>query len=938
MSQKARVGLKSRLFLSFFFVCAMVLSPVFYFSARSHAATQTAGEQPADAFNRKADKLLKHIYHTATQSGKSNVSMESNASSAKAARLAKITRVRERYDGLTHVGVTAKLVEGTDEEVEAIKAAGFTVGARIGDIATVETTPERLPALAALSSVRSIHAARILHKLNDRARQAVGVDNASGQRVVSQTGKGVVIGMIDTGIDWKHGDFIIPGTRRTRIKALWDQFDPRNDYTLPGTNLAEGHLYTEADINNALANNNSSSIVAEQDTDGHGSHVTGSAAGNGTGGTAPAGLYAGIAPEADLVIVKSDNGQGIDTNDEINAIEFIRQQAAALNEPFVINMSFGSQLGSHDGTSPDEQAIDALVRGGVGRAVCAAAGNEGADSIHALATVPAGGSLALTFVEHNDSFANAIDIYAQSPNDHYLVTVTAPDGTKLGPVAYDPNGFNFSNGQASNRYITIYNALDDKGDNDPSNDQPDIFLVFNNDATGTWTITLQDADSNPNAPLDAWFDGEDVQFTNNVDNNSHLVSSPGTARGAITVGAYVTRSATQTIGATAYFSSPGPTADGRLKPEVTAPGYYLYSTRSSDAADPTIYTYGTGANAIANNDTTHYGGLAGTSISTPVVTGSVALMLQANPRLSATQLRDFITRYATKDSFTTNARWTPLYGFGKLNIATPLAAITGAIANPIDDTNFYVTQQYNDFLNRDPDSAGLQFWTSQISSCGGDANCIDIKRQNVSAAYFLSREFQETGFYVIKLQRAAFGRVSNNASSRITYAQFTADAQAVGNGFVDGQAGADQVLDQNKTAYAQKVAASPLFVAKYPISMTAAQFVSALYQTAGVQPTAQEQQDAITAFGSGGTAGRAAALRKVAESNSVKQAEFNAAFVLLQYFGYLRRNPTDAPDTSDAGYQFWLGKLNQFNGDYIASQMVRSFIVSQEYRQRFGKP
>ncbi|GAC1397800.1 MAG: hypothetical protein NVSMB56_12810 [Pyrinomonadaceae bacterium] len=256
--------------------------------------------------------------------------------------------------------------------------------------------------------------------------------------------------------------------------------------------------------------------------------------------------------------------------------------------------------------------------------------------------------------------------------------------------------------------------------------------------------------------------------------------------------------------------------------------------------------------------------------------------------------------------------------------------------NPIDTTDTYVRQQYADFLNRAPDASGLAFWKNEIISCNGNAQCIDTKRTNVSAAYFLSREFQETGFYVIKLQRAAFGKVSNDATKRITFQQFASDASTVGNGFVDGQAGADQKLDQNKTAYTQNVVTNANFIARFPTSQTATQFVDALYQSAGVTPQGTERQDATNAFGGGDTAGRAAALRKVAESNSIKTAEFNSAFVLLQYFGYLRRNPTDAPDTNDSGYQFWLNKLTQFNGDYIKSEMVRSFIVSSEYRKRFG--
>ncbi len=151
-----------------------------------------------------------------------------------------------------------------------------------------------------------------------------------------------------------------------------------------------------------------------------------------------------------------------------------------------------------------------------------------------------------------------------------------------------------------------------------------------------------------------------------------------------------------------------------------------------------------------------------------------------------------------------------------------------------------------------------------------------------------------------------------------------------------GQPGADAILEQNKQTYAQQIVDSTDFATRFPASQDAATYVNALYSSAGVTPTATERQDAITAFGAGGTAGRVAALRKVADSASVRQAEVNQAFVLMQYFGYLRRNPTDAPDTNDGGYQFWLGKLIEFGGNFVNAEMVKAFITSGEYQQRFG--
>jgi hypothetical protein len=262
---------------------------------------------------------------------------------------------------------------------------------------------------------------------------------------------------------------------------------------------------------------------------------------------------------------------------------------------------------------------------------------------------------------------------------------------------------------------------------------------------------------------------------------------------------------------------------------------------------------------------------------------------------------------------------------------------SGTAANPIGDSTFFVRQHYLDFLGREPDAAGLAFWVNGIESCGADSGCRDVKRERTSAAFFLSIEFQETGFYIIRVQSAAFGRQSDQTTERVGYTEFIHDARQVGEGVVIGQAGAEARLDQNKTAYALRVVNDPEFIQNTPTYMTAENYVTTLFQRANVfDPPDAEVQKAVDAFGTGDTAGRAAALRSVADSASVRQEEFNPAFVLMQYYGYLRRNPTDAPDTDDSGYQFWLAKLNSFDGDFVKAEMVRAFILSDEYRKRFG--
>ena len=261
-------------------------------------------------------------------------------------------------------------------------------------------------------------------------------------------------------------------------------------------------------------------------------------------------------------------------------------------------------------------------------------------------------------------------------------------------------------------------------------------------------------------------------------------------------------------------------------------------------------------------------------------------------------------------------------------------------ANPIDQSGFFVRQHYIDFLNREPDPAGFAFWTDQINSCGADTQCIEIRRINVSAAFFLSIEFQETGYLVYRMYKVAFNPPGIPVPVR--YAEFLADTQQIGKGVIVNVGDWQTQLENNKLAFAEDFVLRLRFVQDHPTSNTPAQFVDSLYANAGVTPSSAERATAIGEFGgaptSADTGARARVLRQIAENSTLKQQELNKAFVLMQYFGYLRRNPFDPPEaTLDfQGYNFWLNKLNQFNGNFVNAEMVKAFIVSGEYRQRFG--
>jgi len=274
---------------------------------------------------------------------------------------------------------------------------------------------------------------------------------------------------------------------------------------------------------------------------------------------------------------------------------------------------------------------------------------------------------------------------------------------------------------------------------------------------------------------------------------------------------------------------------------------------------------------------------------------------------------------------------------GGLSLGTPSSAVLTISSNdsvttqPIDDAQFFVRQHYHDFLNREPDQDGLNFWTNEITSCGSDPQCIEIKRINVSAAFFLSIEFQETGYLAYRFYNAALSRP--NGLPR--YLELMRDAQAAGRGIVVGAPGWEAQLEASKVAYANEFVSRSEFTALYPTSLSPTQFVDSLYAHAGITPSAQERQAAIDEFNNpSGARGRV--LRRVADNADLKNRESNRAFVLMEYFGYLRRNPDDPPDNNLDGYNFWLNKLNQFNGNFVDAEMVKAFVTSPEYRQRFG--
>jgi hypothetical protein len=273
----------------------------------------------------------------------------------------------------------------------------------------------------------------------------------------------------------------------------------------------------------------------------------------------------------------------------------------------------------------------------------------------------------------------------------------------------------------------------------------------------------------------------------------------------------------------------------------------------------------------------------------------------------------------------------------------------GWSANPIGDVAFFTRQQYLDFFNREPDPSGFAFWSKQIYGCGIDQACVRLRTINVSAAFFVSTEFQRTGYLVERLYRSAYGEATQPSNigpvqvPMVRFNEFQTDMSQLEQGVIVGQGNWQQSLENNTQALLLAFVQRPQFAAAFPTTMTPTAFVDQLNTRAGGVLSSSERNAAIALFGTAAdttnVTARWQALRQVAEDPDLINAEFNKAFVLMQYYGYLRRNPNDAPDTGldYSGYEFWLKKLNSRNGDYVGAQMVQAFIDSGEYRSRFGQ-
>ncbi len=623
--------------------------------------------------------------------------------------------------------------------------------------------------------------------LNAAGDYLLGTGAAKVLHEAGVDGTGVIVGVIDFGIDWCHGDFIDDKAGKSRVISLWDQnLTAKTGESTPDVG-SDGSIandygveYTQSQITAALSDcwrpEPETRKVRSTDIGGHGTHVAGTAAGDGSESLSvllePPGTYRGAAPGADLIIVKLYDPETIDKNflidnlfnlislntNLLDAIDYIFKKADTLGKPAVINISIGSHDGPADGTSLMDQAVRNAV--GPGRIIVASAGNEGSFPIHAKGTIVANGydTINLDLSQCGSECVAGINLW-HSGEDAYSVILTAPNGEYI----YVAHG-NETNGNTTLDGVTV--AVQNATSSPPNGDK-NILVAITGEGSPPhrWSLFLSRWVNGGDGNWDAWLlpDEGKISFSNHVpvnpDNSiAGTVGELASSYGAITVGAHGSKfrwdnnslnqaednRAYNDFGNIAYFSSRGPTRDGRIKPDITAPGEWVISTLSKDWNSTTNPADTPDSNDISW-DNKHIG-FQGTSMSAPMTTGAVALILQMDPTNFP---RPLLRNTATQDIMTGTALPDNTWGAGKVNI---INAYNALVVDKPPSVSLYSTPSSGTI----PLSAVFIASASDPDAGDGIAEYLwdldnDGYTDNITASNIATKSFSSSGTHTVKV-------------------------------------------------------------------------------------------------------------------------------------------------------------------------------------------
>lgn len=616
------------------------------------------------------------------------------------------------YDAQSNLYVSAiiKMKDNAGNALEEMQQLGVRIGTKAGKVWTVQIPYNSVGSFCQIKGIDYIQLDEPSAPMLDKARKQTHADSV--QQGIGLfcpfTGNGVVVGIVDAGFDYSHPTFFDTTNTNFRIKKVWEQ---KTTGTPPSGFSYGNEMTTSADM---WAKGTDRDIT-------HGTHVGGIAAGSGYGGSTDNRKFRGFAYQSDLVLVgiTPDKSQWINTgaSDMVDGINYVFQYANSLHKPAVVNLSWGSPLGPRDGSSLFSQALSALT--GEGKVFVCSGGNNGENNIHVKKTFSSTDSIVRTFLEIAESPIGKktwVDIWGETGKTFCAQVILYHDGN-----AFDSTGFMCTNDLLYNKYIIGSNNdtlfVDCATSSAEFNGKPRIFLDFYSKVTDSIGIAVK----GNNGTVHFWnsFVHETTGYYGSfksygkpwaVNGNTDItISDLAASESAISIGAYASKvrftnlngnplsySGYVSKGDLVPFSSHGPTIDNRIKPDITGPGLTVASAVSS--YDPTFtpggdsYQYAVHTfNNPANGRDYVYAMLSGTSMSSPAVSGIVAMMLQANPKLTPAMVKTILFETAIQDNFTGTipATGNSTWGHGKVNAysAVKQAWQTNSVKNIIAGQN-----------------------------------------------------------------------------------------------------------------------------------------------------------------------------------------------------------------------------------------------------------
>jgi minor extracellular serine protease Vpr len=641
-----------------------------------------------DAENSKVSAITKDLIFDFKSSEKKNTLL---SDSKDPGNIYMLRTINERI----YTGSLIKVNSAIDED--RLIRAGVLIGTKAGNIWAVQIPVEFLEQLAGLAGLEYLQVDEPVFANLDKARAATYTDwvhnNSKNALREPYKGKDVVVGVIDLGFDFTHPQFYDSEGENLRISRCWIQTAKTG--TRP-SGFGYGH---EIVGETALLNARGDSYET------HGTHTAGIAAGS---GIATDGAYVGVAPESEIIMVSYSMGteQIISTGQSsiVDAINYIFQRAEAQGKPAVVNISLGVHIGPHDGTSLYDQACDNLV--GPGKIIVASAGNAGRTNLHLSKKFTSSKRSIATFVQpekgvamidiwgqpgydfevsislyNNDQIVSSIEYISSMSNEGSNQTLTGSDGKLCYVyVAAVPSTFN-----GKPRIFTMVQTA-----------SADKILCYVKSTTGE--IHMWNGGAGSSAGGRFYSNGK--SFAVNGNTTTTVGELGGSGKSTITVGSYTSKNDYTNIfdqykkvpyyqeeGKLSQFSSLGPTADGRMKPDITAPGHVVVSSVSSWAKGYGGSTLrGEVVYGVSSSDKFwYYAAMQGTSMSAPMVTGIVALMLQANPGMAPDEIKEILRKTAIEDQYTGNipTSGSNLWGWGKIDAHEALKKVR---VNPFPHT------------------------------------------------------------------------------------------------------------------------------------------------------------------------------------------------------------------------------------------------------------